>query len=133
MALAAYAGAAIAGANVMKTGWNACKLGFITFIVPYIFIYNTALLGMGPIPFVVWSFITAVLGTVAIAMGLEGYLFTYISKWRRPFYLIAGILCLIPETITDTIGLILVSFLLWLHYRKWQGEKSGRGISFGRG
>jgi TRAP transporter 4TM/12TM fusion protein len=123
VALAAYAGAAIAGANVMKTGWNACKLGFITFIVPYIFVYNTALLGMGSVPFVVWSFITAVLGTVAVAMGLEGYLLTYISKWRRPFYLVAGILCLIPETITDTVGLILVSFLLWLHYRKWQEEK----------
>ena len=123
VALAAYAGAAIAGANVMATGWNACKLGFITFIVPYIFIYNTALLGMGSAPFVAWSFITAALGTVAIAMGLEGYLFTYISRWRRPFYMVAGILCLIPETITDTIGLILVSFLLWLHYRKWQEEK----------
>ena len=123
VALAAYAGAAIAGANVMATGWNACKLGFITFIVPYIFIYNTALLGMGSAPFVAWSFITAVLGTVAIAMGLEGYLLTYISKWRRPLYLVAGILCLIPETVTDTIGLILVSFLLWLHYRKSQEEK----------
>jgi len=73
--------------------------------------------------FVAWSFITAALGTVAIAMGLEGYLFTYISRWRRLFYMVAGILCLIPETITDTIGLILVSFLLWLHYRKWQEEK----------
>lgn len=123
VALAAYAGAAIAGANVMKTGWNACKLGFITFIVPYIFVYNTAILGMGSAPFVLWSFLTAVLGTVAVAMGLEGYLFTSISPWRRPFYLFAGILCLIPETITDTIGLILVSLLVWVHYRKWQAEK----------
>lgn len=125
VALAAYAGAAIAGANVMATGWNACKLGFITFIVPYIFIYNPALLGMGSAPFVVWSFITAVLGTVAIAMGLEGYLLTSISKWRRPFYLAAGILCLIPETMTDTIGLVLVSLLIGVHYRKWKGEQGG--------
>jgi TRAP transporter 4TM/12TM fusion protein len=130
VALAAYAGAAIAGANVMKTGWNACKLGFITFIVPYIFVYNPALLGMGSLPFVVWSFITAVLGTVAVAMGLEGYLLTYIAKWRRPFYLIAGILCLIPETITDTIGLLLVSFLILLHYRKWQEEKRGQPAGY---
>jgi TRAP transporter 4TM/12TM fusion protein len=130
VALAAYAGAAIAGANVMKTGWNACKLGFITFIVPYIFVYNTAILGMGSIPFVVWSFITAVLGTVAVAMGLEGYLLTYIAKWRRPFYLIAGILCLIPETITDTIGLLLVSFLILLHYWKWQEEKRGQPAGY---
>ncbi|KPK89432.1 MAG: hypothetical protein AMJ94_12105, partial [Deltaproteobacteria bacterium SM23_61] len=123
VALAAYAGAAIAGANVMRTGLNACKLGFITFLVPYMFAYNSALLMMGSLSFVVWSFITAVLGTVAIAMGLEGYLLTSISKWRRPFYLVAGLLCLIPESMTDTIGLILVSFLIWLHYLKWKGEK----------
>jgi TRAP transporter 4TM/12TM fusion protein len=126
VALAAYAGAAIAGGNVMKTGWNACKLGFITFIVPYIFIYNTALLGMGSLPFVTWSFITAILGTVTIAMGLSGYLLTTISPWRRPFYLVAGILCLIPETITDTLGLILAAILIWLHYRKLQEEKRGQ-------
>ncbi len=123
VALAAYAGAAIAGANVMMTGWNACKLGFITFIVPYIFIYNTALLGMGSFSFVIWSFITAVVGTVAVAVGLEGYLLTYISRWRRPFYLLAGVLCLIPETLTDTIGLILVCLLIFLHYRKRKEEE----------
>ncbi len=124
VALAAYAGAAIAGANVMATGWNACKLGFITFIVPYIFIYNPALLGMGSFPFVLWSFITAVLGTVAIAMGLSGYLLTNINKWRRPFYIFAGFLCLIPETLTDTIGLILVALLIVLHYKKWKEEQT---------
>ncbi|MGQ9695464.1 MAG: TRAP transporter permease [Thermodesulfobacteriota bacterium] len=123
VALAAYAGAAIAGANVMTTGWNACKLGFITFIVPYIFIYNPSLLGMGSFPFLIWSFITAVLGTVAIAMGLSGYLLTEINKWCRPFYVFSGILCLIPETITDTGGLILAGILVWLHYLKWRKER----------
>jgi len=128
VALAAYAGAAIAGGNVMKTGWNACKLGFITFIVPYIFIYNTALLGQGSPAFVAWSFLTAILGTVGIAMGLEGYLLTHLSKGRRPFYFIAGVLCLIPEATTDTIGLIMASALFWLHYRKWKEEKRGQAM-----
>jgi TRAP transporter 4TM/12TM fusion protein len=123
VALAAYAGAAIAGANVMRTGLNACRLGFITFLVPYMFAYNSALLAMGSLPFVTWSFITAILGTVGIATGLAGYLFTFIPTWHRPFYLVAGILCLIPETMTDTIGLVLVFLLIWLHYRKWKGEK----------
>ncbi len=122
VALAAYAAAAIAGANVMKTGWHACRLGFITFIVPYMFIYNTALLGMGSPLFVGWSFITAAFGTVAVATGLSGYLFTHIVIWRRPLYLIAGILCLIPETYTDTIGLILASILIWVNYKKKKQE-----------
>lgn len=122
VALAAYAAAAIAGADVMKTGWHACRLGFITFIVPYMFIYNTALLGMGSPLFVGWSFITAAFGTVAVATGLSGYLFTHIVIWRRPLYLIAGILCLIPETYTDTIGLILASILIWVNYKKKKQE-----------
>jgi TRAP-type uncharacterized transport system fused permease subunit len=123
VALAAYAGAAIAGANVMRTGLNACKLGFITFLVPYMFAYNSALLAIGPLPFVIWSFVTAILGTVAVATGLAGYLFTFIPNWRRPIYLGAGVLCLIPEMTTDIIGLAFTVFLIWLNHRKFQEEK----------
>ena len=107
----------------MRTGLNACKLGFITFLVPYMFAYNAALLAMGSLPFVVWSFITAILGTVGIATGLAGYLFTFIPTWRRPLYLCAGVLCLIPEMATDIIGLVFTLFLFWLNHRKFQEEK----------
>jgi TRAP-type uncharacterized transport system fused permease subunit len=89
------------------------------------FIYNTALLADATPLFVVWSFLTAVLGTIAFSVGLEGYLFTYVQKWRRPIYIVAGILCLIPEVYTDWVGLVLSSLLFWLNYRKQQQEKSG--------
>jgi TRAP transporter 4TM/12TM fusion protein len=72
VALAAYAGAAIAGGGVMRTGLIASKLGFVKFIVPYLFIYNTALLGFGSPLFVAWSFITAVIGTVAVSVAFGG-------------------------------------------------------------
>jgi TRAP transporter 4TM/12TM fusion protein len=124
VALAAYAGAAIAGGGVMRTGLIASKLGFVKFIVPYLFIYNTTLLGFGSPLFVAWSFITAVIGTVAVSVAFEGYLFTFVHPWRRPFYLLAGVLCLIPELYTDSAGLLLGSFLIWFHYRKCREEKA---------
>ncbi|MBW2148667.1 MAG: TRAP transporter permease [Deltaproteobacteria bacterium] len=123
VALAAYAGAAIAGGRVMRTGLIASKLGFVKFLVPYIFIYNTALLMIGTPSVIIWSFLTAVLGTVVISMALEGYLFTLVPNWLRPFYFIAGSFCLIPEIYTDFVGLGLSFVLIWLNYRKLQEEK----------
>ncbi len=124
VALAAYAGAAISGGSVMSTGLIASKLGFVKFLVPYIFIYNPALLMAGPPLLVAWSFLTAVVGTVVVSMGMEGYLFAHVSRWRRPFYIIAGVLCLVPETYTDVVGILLSSVLIWLNYRKAKEKKS---------
>ena len=129
VALAAYAGAAIAGGNIMKTGFIACKLGFVKFIVPYMFMYNAALLGIGSPGFAVWSFFTASLGTVAFSVGLGGYLFTYVPGVRRALYLLAGLLCLIPEIYTDFVGLGLGSVLVWLDYRMVRIESRVHGLS----
>lgn len=123
VALAAYAGAAIAGGNIMRTGVIACKLGFIKFVVPYMFMYNAALLGIGQPAFVTWSFFTATLGTVAFSVGLEGYLFTHVSMARRLLYLVGGLLCLIPEMYSDFVGLGLCSLLIWLNYLKARKER----------
>ncbi len=123
VALAAYAGAAIAGGRIMQTGLIASKLGFVKFLVPYVFIYNTALLMIGPPGLIIWSFLTAMVGTVVISIGLEGYLLAHVSMWRRPFYLVAGILCLIPEIYSDFFGLGLSFVLIWLNYQKSHEEK----------
>ena len=90
VALAAYAGAAISGGSVMKTGVIASKLGFVKVLVPYMFVYNAAFLMIGSPLFIAWSFITGVVGTIALVVALEGY---YEIKgqggnyyWRRRRY-----------------------------------------------
>ena len=126
VALAAYAGAAIAGGRVMETGLNASKLGFVKFLVPYLFVYNSSLLLIGPPGFVILTFLTGAVGVVAISVGLEGYLFTRIPWHLRLFYLIGGVLSVIPELRTDIIGLVFTSLLIWRNYRRVQEEKPHR-------
>jgi len=118
VALAAYAGASISGGGVMMTGVIASRLGIVKFLVPYIFVYNAAFLMIGPPLFVTWSFITGVVGTLALVFALEGYFFSHLNWWQRIIFLIAGLCALIPHIGTDVLGLILFTVFGWLNYRE---------------
>ena len=116
MALAAYAGAAIAKANPMKTGVNATKLAIAAFIVPYIFAYSPAMLfiNVGSWLEVVQIILSALLGLFGIAAALNGNLYRHIP-WVFRVALVAGGLCMmIPGTVSDLIGFLLVAgVVLW--------------------
>lgn len=118
VALAAYAGAAIAGSRVMETGVNASKLGFVKFLVPYMFVYNPAYLMIGSPVFVAWSFATGIVGTVALVAALEGYLMARVSILHRLAFMIAGLLTLTPEVKSDFLGLGIFVLFTWLNYRE---------------
>ncbi|MBN1106846.1 MAG: TRAP transporter permease [Deltaproteobacteria bacterium] len=118
VALAAYAGAAISGGGVMTTGIIASKLGFVKFLVPYMFAYSTALLWMGEPATILWTFFSAIVGTLALAISLEGYCFTDVGMLNRVVFALAGLLGLVPETVTDAFGLSLFAALFFLNYRK---------------
>ena len=110
VALAAYAGAAIAKANPMKTGINATKLAIAAFIVPYIFSYSPAMLFINVTSWleVAQIILSALLGLFGIAAALNGYLFRHIP-WIFRLALVAGGLCMmVPGTVTDLIGFLLV-------------------------
>lgn len=113
VALAAYAGAAIAQANPMKTAITSTKLAIGAFIVPYVFALNPAMLLIDTSPWeVVFIAITSLIGIFAVSSSLEGYLITNM-KWYERFIALAGGLCLIyPGLITDTIGLACVVVVL---------------------
>ncbi|MCQ2592532.1 MAG: TRAP transporter permease [Treponema sp.] len=126
VALAAIAGAAIAKAKPMKTAVNATKLAIGAFIVPYMFVYNPAMLMVDATPLtIIWVCLTAVIGMFGISVGLEGYAFRptgYIktnnnalnitlSVADRLIFIVAGLLCIIPTTQTDIIGLIIMALL----------------------
>jgi len=122
VALAAYAGAAIAKAKPMKTALNATRLAIAAFIVPYVFSLNPAMLflneageigGVGIIS-VVSIVISALLGIYSVAAGLGGYLEDHLNPIMR-LALIAGGLCmLIPGTVTDLVGLLVLVAIISL-------------------
>jgi TRAP transporter 4TM/12TM fusion protein len=123
VALAAYAGAAIAGGRVMETGIHASKLGFVKFLVPYMFVYNGALLMIGDPLFVAWSFFTGIAGTIALSVAMEGYLLTKLSAVDRLLIGLAGVAALVPEMWTDGLSLPVLALFAVLNYRKAQREK----------
>ena len=114
VALAAYAGSAIAKSNPMKTGINATKLAIAAFIVPYIFAYSPALLFENITSWwqVVQIGISALLGIFAIAAALNGFLYRRIHPLLRLVLAVGGLGMMIPGTLTDVAGLVLVAAVI---------------------
>lgn len=110
VALAAYAGSAIAKSNPMKTAFNASRLAIAVFIVPYVFCYSPALLMIDTTPFAVIQIaITSLIGIFGVSAGLEGYLKTNMNPVIRIIFVAAGVMLIIPSLITDGIGLALMA------------------------
>ncbi|NLD08354.1 MAG: TRAP transporter permease, partial [Xanthomonadaceae bacterium] len=123
VALASFAGAGIAGGDPMKTGWQSLKLALAGFIVPFMFVYNPAMLFIDvssltsmnvtefpfpPISSMVMITITSIMGIIALSASVEGYFKASMNILER-FILAAGALMLIvPETYSDVAGLIVV-------------------------
>lgn len=110
VALAAYAGSAIAHSNPLKTGVQATKLAIAAFIIPYVFALSPEILWIDTDAVeVVRIVITSVIGMVGISAGLEGYLLLTAKVWERLIFVAAGLLLVIPSLATDIIGLVLIA------------------------
>jgi len=114
VALAAYAGSAIAKAPPMKTAFNATKLAIAAFVVPYIFALNPAMLfvdvdGVFQIVQIVAS---SLVGLFGIAAALNGYLYRPINVLFRALLIAGGLAMMIPGTVTDVVGLVVVAAIV---------------------
>lgn len=113
VALAAYAGSAIAKSKPMMTAVEATKLAIAAFIVPYIFALNPSMLFINTTPVeVVLICITAVMGIFGVAAALNGFMFCRINPLLRIVILAGGLLLMIPGTVTDIAGLALMAFVV---------------------
>ncbi len=116
VALAAYAGAAIAQANPMKTAITSTKLAIGAFIVPYVFALNPAMLFINTtIPEVILICITSFVGIFAVSAALEGYFLHHMAWYERILSVAGGLLLIYPGIVTDVIGLALVGVTTLLH------------------
>ena len=97
----------------MKTAINATKLAIGAFIVPYMFVYNPQMLMINASALsVIFICATALIGMFGISVALEGYGFRNASVVQRLLFAVAGFLCVIPETKTDIVGLIMMAVLI---------------------
>lgn len=113
VALAAYAGSAIAKGKPMQTAFNASKLAIAVFIVPYMFCFNPAMLFIDTtIPQVIQIALTSFVGVFGVAAAMEGYCIARMSVIMRLIIAAGGLLLIHPALITDVIGLVVVALCL---------------------
>lgn len=118
VALAAYAGAGIAGANAMKTGFQAVKLALAAFIVPYIFAYDSSLILVKDVvagevislPFIsaLPMIVSAIIGILCLACAVEGYMISKCKVYERILLFAAAISLLKPGINTDIFGVVVL-------------------------
>lgn len=107
VALASFAGAAIAKSPPMSTAVESSKVGIAKYIVPFAFVYNPSLLMQGPIVWSIYSFISVLLGYWCMTLGLEGWFNGKLNVYKRTLALIGSVALLIPplENILGVQGL----------------------------
>ncbi|MCD7748523.1 MAG: TRAP transporter permease, partial [Oscillospiraceae bacterium] len=109
VALAAYAGSAIAGSKPMRTAVNATKLAIAAFVVPYIFAFNPAMLLIDTNALeVIQLIITSVVGMVSLGVALEGYLRGPVPWPLRIVAAAGGLFLIYPGTLSDVVGLVVI-------------------------
>ena len=118
VALAAYAGAAIAKSNPIKSGITATRLAITAFIIPYIFIFNPAMLLIDITPLkLVQIIISSFIGMFSLAAGSEGYMFQKMSPLWRLAAIAGGLLLIDPGLVTDLVGLGLIAAVIAVQIR----------------
>ncbi len=119
VALAAYAGAAIAKANPFKTGVNATKLAIAAFIIPYIFVLSPQMLLIDvTIIGMIQVIVSSIIGMVSIGAALVHYLVTD-TKWYEDIALgLGGLMLVYPEPISDIVGLAIIGFIYLMQKKK---------------
>ena len=108
VALAAYAGAAIAQANPMKTAIQATKLAIGAFIVPYAFALSPSMLLIDTTAMeVILITITSLIGIASVSAAMEGYIMGNLNWFQRILMLVGGLMMIYPGATTDAIGIAL--------------------------
>jgi TRAP transporter 4TM/12TM fusion protein len=130
VALASYAAAAIAKSGLWETSWVGFKIASAGLIVPFMFVYSPALLAQGPVYQILWASITGIVGTLALAASLVGFLGNRTIPWYVRVILFGTALLLIEQSfVTDLVGIAILA-ACYLIYRRPNAAHQG-GVATG--
>jgi len=124
VALATYAAASIAGSEIWKTGLTAFNIAFASFLVPYAFVYNNALLFKGSMLEILWATATTALGICFLAAVYVGFFCTRLTRLERGLLFVGALLLIHPGVLTDLIGLGAGLLVLALVRRRAASDRS---------
>jgi TRAP transporter 4TM/12TM fusion protein len=118
VALTAYVAAGIAHTPVFRTGVYSFLIALVAFLIPFVWIYEPALIFQGPLTSTILYFLLCAVSIVALTAGVMGYLFTAATMPERVMYFISGIAIIVPETTSTIVGLVMLTVLAAFNYRK---------------
>jgi TRAP-type uncharacterized transport system fused permease subunit len=95
----------------MRTGWQAMRLAAVAYFIPFMFMYSPALLLIGGWQEVMLAAVTAIIGVIALAAGIEGYLLREASWYERVGFMAAGMAMITHSLISDIAGLGVLALL----------------------
>ena len=128
VAVTAFAGAQMAGADPMRTGWQASRIALSGFLAPFLFVYQPALLWRGPVTDIAILFVSAVIGITALSAAAAGYMFRPLG-WPQRIFLVAVALAAISSHLAVSVAtsVVLVLYAVW----DWRGARreAGRALS----
>ncbi len=123
VAVAAYAGAAIAGSDAMRTGYTAWRLGLAAFIVPFMFIYGPPLIMVGTIIEIIQASVTALIGVAFLAASIQGFFLARLVPVERIFLFGAALLLIKPGWMTDLTGIVIGMIIAVIHVSRYRKER----------
>jgi len=116
VALAVYAAASLAKADLWASGWAAVRVGVAGFLVPFAFVYQPAILMIGPWHETVTATVSATLGLLILAGGLHGYLVRRMVLWEQGWFIGAAFLMVTPGIVTDLAGYAMAALGIAYQY-----------------
>ncbi len=130
VAIAALAASGVAGADFWKTGWTAARLGVVSYIIPFFFVYKPALLLMGSIDEIVMAAVTGLIGCYFLASGMMTYLLRELNWLQRILMIACGVAMLYPGWETDIMGIIVAGpILFWQLLRLRAAKRAVKPLS----
>lgn len=118
VALAGFAGAAIAGAKPMETSIQAWKYAKGLYLIPLFMVFNEPIILGGPVPLVIWNALLAIIALVAFAAVLEGFLFGPVPLWMRLVLVAAIVGVFWPDLLAEALGASVILLCLALNFRQ---------------
>ncbi len=123
---ASFVAASIADAKPFRVGYQAMRLGIVTFLIPIVIAYNPALLLIGTPAEITIAAITAVVGIIAVSAALEGYFWSNLNWVQRIAFGAGGLGMFVPGVMSDLIGIGLIVPVMFWH---WTASRSKTGLT----
>ena len=113
VAIASYTAAGITKSGLWETGNKAVRLALVLFLIPFVFVYNPALLGIGTLPQIFFVVLFCGVGVLSLGIGIIGFYKNKVAVYLRALLIIAGLAMIIPESISSVVGLLLFGAIFW--------------------